>query len=67
MTPNKLDQAIGTNLLYLLESEAELATSVFTASSRASFGDILFIYFVNSKTYCQDSHSEPPKSAYFHL
>lgn len=44
-----------------------LPTGMFSASSRASFGDILLIYFINSNSYHQDLHSEPQKSAYFHL
>lgn len=45
MTLNKLDQLIRTNVLYLLESEAELATGMFSASSRALFGDHFYLFW----------------------
>lgn len=51
MTLNKLDLQIHTNVLYLLKSEAELATGMLRPSSMVSFGDILFIYFVNSNGF----------------
>jgi len=45
MTLNKLDYPLRANVLYLLVSEAELATGMFSASSRALFGDNFYLFW----------------------